>query len=344
MSRYLLRGKSGQSEIIVEDFNAMLHNSVIPKDSIYITDNNLNELYSSFLQDKKVISIPYGEENKTISTVNTIYDQLIEFKADRKSFIVGFGGGMITDIAGFVASTYMRGTRFGFIPTSLLAMIDASIGGKNGVNHFNYKNMIGTITQPEFVVIDTVFLKTLPQEEFTNGLAESVKHLLISDQQRFSNFAEHINNVLKKDISFLNDFINQQVKIKIDIVNEDELETGNRKKLNFGHTFGHPIEKILGLKHGFAVSIGMIIASEISKKFGYLNESDVHLIRDTLIKAGLPVSCKMDKKKVIEIMSKDKKKNNDSIDFILLKQIGEAKIELIKIDQLAEMFLEIKLP
>lgn len=344
MSRYLLRGKSGQSEIIVEDFNAMIHNGVIPKDSIYITDNNLNELYSSFLQDKKVISIPYGEENKTISTVNTIYDQLIELKADRKSFIVGFGGGMITDIAGFVASTYMRGTRFGFIPTSLLAMIDASIGGKNGVNHFNYKNMIGTITQPEFVVIDTVFLKTLPQEEFTNGLAESVKHLLISDQQRFSNFTEHISNVLKKDIYFLNDFINQQVKIKIDIVNEDELETGNRKKLNFGHTFGHPIEKILGLKHGFAVSIGMIIASEISKKFGYLNESDVHLIRDTLIKAGLPVSCKMDKKKVIEIMSKDKKKNNDSIDFILLKQIGEAKIELIKIDQLAEMFLEIKLP
>jgi 3-dehydroquinate synthase len=344
MSRYLLSGKSGQSEIIVEDFNATIHNGVIPKDSIYITDNNLNELYFSFLQDKKVISIPFGEEYKTISTVNTIYDQLIELKADRKSFIVGFGGGMITDIAGFVASTYMRGTRFGFIPTSLLAMIDASIGGKNGVNHFNYKNMIGTFTQPEFVVIDAVFLKTLPQEEFTNGMAESVKHLLISDQQRFSNFTENINNVLKKDISFLNDFINQQVKIKIDIVNEDELETGIRKKLNFGHTFGHPIEKILGLKHGFAVSIGMIIASEISKKFGYLNENDVNLIRETLIKAGLPVSCKMDKKKVIEIMSKDKKKNNDSIDFILLKQIGEAKIELIKIDQLAEMFLEIKLP
>lgn len=341
MNSFFLNVKSGQSEIIQGAIDDVFEKGKIPKDCIYITDNNLISIYSSFFSDKKVISIPAGEQSKTFATVNTIYDQLIELKADRKSFLIGFGGGMITDITGFVASTYMRGTGFGFIPTSLLAMIDAAIGGKNGVNHRNYKNMIGTFNQPQFIIIDTAFLNTLPKEEFTNGMAETVKHLLISDRQRFENFTDNISGILKNDTTLIKDFISQQIKIKLDIVNEDELETGVRKKLNFGHTFGHPIEKLTGLKHGFAVSIGMVIAAKISKIYGYLSQKDIDLICQALTETGLPISCEIDKMKVIEIMSKDKKKNNDSIDFIMLKQIGEANIVPVKIEELSRIFMEL---
>ena len=341
MKRFLINGKSGQSEIILGNIDDPLVQIKIPKDSIFITDNNLHEFYSSFFTDKKVIIIPAGEENKTFTTVNSIFDGLIDLKADRKSFLVGFGGGMITDLTGFVASTYMRGTGFGYIPTSLLAMIDAAIGGKNGVNHRNYKNMMGTINQPEFILIDISFLNTLPKEEFTNGMAEAVKHLLISDRMGFENFTDNISGTLKNDTTLLKDFIGQQVKIKLDIVNEDELETGIRKKLNFGHTFGHPIEKLTGMKHGFAVSIGMVIAAEISKIFGYLSEKDVDLIRKVLTETGLPVTWEIDKMKVIEIMSNDKKKNNDSVDFIMLKKIGEAIIVPVKIEELSGIFMKL---
>ena len=343
MCKFVLNGKSGKSQILIGDINELYAQNIIPEDSIYITDDNLAGIYPGFFSGKKLISIPNGEENKTIRTVNHIFDELIELNADRKSYIVGVGGGMITDIAGFVASTYMRGTKFGFIPTSLLAMIDASIGGKNGVNHHNYKNMIGTINQPAFVMIDPAFLKTLPGEEYTNGMAEAIKHLLIADKEKFFQFYSNTGLCTDKNNVPEADFLCHQIEVKVKTVNSDELEKGKRKRLNFGHTFGHPIEKILGLKHGYAVSIGMAIAAEISKIYGYLSENEVNIIRNALIKTGLPVSCKIDKNKVIEIMAKDKKKDRDSIDFILLRNIGEAVIEPIEICRLSEMFLDIEL-
>jgi len=245
---------------------------------------------------------------------------------------------MVTDIAGFAASTYMRGIDFGFIPTSLLAMVDASIGGKNGVNHHRFKNMIGNFNQPSFVLIDKDFLKTLPDIEYINGMAEAIKHLLINDKKGFFHYSENIDFYLNFDKNDLSSFLCNQTKIKIDIVNRDEKESNERKKLNFGHTFGHAIEKLSGLKHGFAVGTGMMIAAQISQKLGLLNVKDIKLIEDTLTQTGLPVTTDINSDNIISTIYKDKKKSGEDIDFIALEAIGKARIIKMKIKELEELY------
>lgn len=340
MQNLTIKGKSGDSQIIFSGSSETIWNFNFDSEIVIITDDNLFGNYKYNLENFKVIVIPNGEENKSSSTLTYIYDQLINFGADRKTILLGLGGGVVTDIAGFAASTFMRGLKFGLIPTSLLAMIDASIGGKNGVNHGNYKNMIGTITQPDFVMIEPDFLRTLPSAEMTNGFAEAIKHLLISDKRGFEKFDEIIKNFNLFNRAEIMDFLFNQIRIKTEIVNKDEQESGERKKLNFGHTFGHPLETLTGLKHGFAVSIGMVIAAKISQHHGFLNESDVKIISDTLQTSGLPVKYDFNKDKVLELITGDKKKNKDHIDFIMLKQIGEAIIVPVKIEELVKIFLE----
>ncbi len=341
MCTHIVKGKINSSAIKIGNISKLLDNKTISGNSFIITDDNLAVLYKDFLYDKNVIVVNHGDKNKNLSTMDMIYDKLLKAGADRKSFILGFGGGMVTDIAGFAASTYMRGVRFGFIPTSLLAMVDASIGGKNGVNHHRFKNIIGNINQPDFVIIDPVFLKTLPEEEYINGMAEAIKHLLIADESGFNNYYANIKSFLNKTGNEISSFLCSQTKIKVDIVNNDEKETGERKKLNFGHTFGHAIEKLSGIKHGFAVSIGMIIAAKISGKMGYLSSNEIQIIENTLMKTGLPVSYNLPAHKILETITKDKKKSGDDIDFIALEKIGKAVIVPIKIKDLKKLFIEI---
>ena len=341
MCTHTVKGKVRNSIISIGDHTELAEKLAIPGDAIYITDDNLAEIYSEFLVNKKTIVVENGEKNKNLTTMDIIYDKLIEKGADRRSFIIGFGGGVVTDIAGFAASTYMRGIKFGFIPTSLLAMVDASIGGKNGVNHRMYKNMIGNINQPEFVLIDSYFLNTLPDDEYINGMAEAIKHLLIADKKGFEHYAENTGSFLDKKGKEISSFLYSQTKIKVDIVNRDERESGERKKLNFGHTFGHAIEKLTGMKHGFAVSTGMVIAAKISHKLGFLSSKDVETIKTTLVKTGLPVNFELPTNKIMETMYKDKKKHGDNIDFIALEQTGKAKIIPMKIEELKELFIEI---
>ncbi len=341
MCTHIVKGKIRKSKISIGKYAELSGNLGVPKDAIFITDDNLASIYQEFLTGKQTIVVKNGEKNKNLSTMDMIYDQLIEMGADRRSFIIGFGGGMVTDIAGFAASTYMRGINFGFVPTSLLAMVDASIGGKNGVNHRMYKNMIGNFNQPEFVLIDSRFLDTLPDEEYINGMAEAIKHLLIADKKGFEYYSENTAEFLDKNREKLSSFLCSQTKIKVDIVNRDEKEAGERKKLNFGHTFGHAIEKLSGLKHGFAVSVGMVIAAKISEKLGFLSLNDVEIIKNTLIKTGLPVNTDLPSDKILETMQKDKKKHGDSIDFVALEEIGKAKIVSMKIEELSKIFHEI---
>lgn len=341
MCTHIVKGKIRKSKISIGKYAELSGNLGVPKDAIFITDDNLASIYQEFLTGKQTIVVKNGEKNKNLSTMDMIYDQLIEMGADRRSFIIGFGGGMVTDIAGFAASTYMRGINFGFVPTSLLAMVDASIGGKNGVNHRMYKNMIGNFNQPEFVLIDQSFLDTLPDEEYINGMAEAIKHLLIADKKGFGYYSENTAEFLDKNTEKLSSFLCSQTKIKVDIVNRDEKESGERKKLNFGHTFGHAIEKLSGLKHGFAVSVGMVIAAKISEKLGFLSLNDVEIIKNTLIKTGLPVNTDLPSDKILETMQKDKKKHGDSIDFVALEEIGKAKIVSMKIEELSKIFHEI---
>ncbi len=341
MNEIILNTKNGNTVIRFCDVLNEKNEAFFNRRSIFITDSNVFNIYQDFFEDKKTIVLTPGDENKNLNVIYFIIEQLIEMKADRNSNIVGIGGGMVTDIAGFAASVYMRGISFGFIPTTLLAMIDASIGGKNGVNFESYKNTIGTFTQPKYVLIDQNFLKSLPEDEYINGLAEAIKHYAISDIDKFNFLDLHIEDVLKRDGELLMEFIKNQVKIKVNVVENDEKESHERKKLNFGHTFGHPIEKLGNIKHGYAVSIGMIIAAKISQYFSYLQQSDVEKLTNLLLKAGLPVDTKLNKNSIVTIMSGDKKKNDDKIDFILLDQIGNAIIKPIKITELINIYRSI---
>lgn len=341
MCQFRVKGVSKNSIIQIGNYYDLLKKLDSSLHTIYITDSNLSRIYKNFLEDKNVIVIPPGEKNKTLSIIEIIYEKLIQMGADRKSFIIGFGGGVITDIAGFVASTYMRGICFGFLPTSLLAVVDASIGGKNGVNHNMYKNMIGNFNQPDFVYVDPVFFKTLPEEEYINGLAEAIKQYLIADKESFDLFSNNYNHILNKESDQLTEFLCKQIKIKVDIVNRDEKESGERKKLNFGHTFGHAIEKLSGVKHGFAVSIGMVIAAKISFKLGYLKEGDLILIMNLIKSIGLPVNHDLPPLQILNAMHHDKKKDRDNIDFVVLQSIGNAKIVPMKMTELDKLFLEL---
>jgi 3-dehydroquinate synthase len=341
MNELILKTKNGNTVIRFCDVLNEKNETFFNSRSIFITDSNVFNIYQDFFEDKKTIVVTPGDENKNLNVIYFIIEQLIDMKADRNSNVVGVGGGMVTDIAGFAASVYMRGISFGFIPTTLLAMIDASIGGKNGVNFESYKNTIGTFTQPKYVLIDHNFLKSLPDDEYMNGMAEAIKHYAISDIDQFNYLDLLIEDILRRDDVLVMDFIKNQVKIKVDVVEKDEKESHERKKLNFGHTFGHPIEKLGHMKHGYAVSIGMVIAAKISQHFSHLHQGDVEKLINLLLKAGLPVETNLDKNSIIKIMLGDKKKNDDKIDFIMLDKIGNAIIKPIKINDLIKICLSL---
>lgn len=306
---------------------------------IIITDDNLFSHYSEQMPAFSIIKIGTGEAVKNLQTIEYIIDQLIELGADRHSFILGIGGGVVCDIAGFVASIYMRGLEFGFISTSLLSQVDASVGGKNGVNFRSYKNIIGNFNQPRFVICDPKMLKTLPLRELRSGIAEIVKVAIIQDANLFDFISENVQKILSLDLNIIEELVFRSVKIKAEIVEKDELEQGERKKLNLGHTLGHAIEKQSDLLHGEAISIGMMYAAKQSFQKGYIKEETFRAIESLLLELDLPVSCQIEPPKLAEAISKDKKKNKDRIDFIFIKGIGEALIESISIDELKENIL-----
>jgi 3-dehydroquinate synthase len=209
-----------------------------------------------------------------LETVTTIFNQLVDMEVDRSTLILGIGGGIVCDIAGFVASTYMRGTPFGFVSTTLLSQVDASVGGKNGVNFGGYKNMVGVFNQPEFVVCDMMLLKTLPFREIQCGFAEIIKHGAIADHRMLDFIENHRDAALDLESRIVEHLVYRSVEIKAGVVTRDEREKGERRKLNFGHTFGHAIEKLTGIPHGEAVGIGMVMAAALSVKKGLLSPVD----------------------------------------------------------------------
>ena len=289
-----------------------------------------------------MIEIGTGEVIKNLDTVRKICQRLMDMEADRSSFIVGIGGGVVCDIAGFVASIYLRGVRFGFVSTTLLSQVDASVGGKNGVNLGGYKNMMGVFSQPEFVICDMDLLKTLPERELSSGLAEIVKHAAIGDPKLFSYLEENYEKALKLDPQVIEKLVSDSIDIKSSIVNWDEKEKGARRKLNFGHTFGHAIEKTTGVSHGEAVSAGMVIASVLSRKREYLSREGAKKIEDLLKELKLPTRLPFDCGSVLDALRKDKKRNGNSINFVLLRSIGHAVVEKISIKELETAISNLK--
>jgi len=304
---------------------------------IIITDTNVEKHWGHHFPPGAVITIDTGEMIKTLDTVSVIYDKLLELDADRSSFVVGIGGGIVCDIAGFVASTYMRGIRFGFVSTTLLSQVDASVGGKNGVNFGGYKNIVGVFSQPEFVICDQNLLQTLPPREFQGGFAEIVKHGAIADDHLFEYLEQNWARALAHDPEVIEKVVHDSVIIKSTVVNRDATEHGERRKLNFGHTLGHAIEKVLQVPHGEAVSAGMVLASELSEKKGYLQSQDSNRLSSLLEKFRLPVRFEFNREKVFAAIRKDKKREGDNLKFIFLKKIGEAVVNQISISELVEL-------
>ena len=304
------------------------------KQAVIITDSNVIEHYQKDFPAYALIAIDTGEEVKNLDTVQAIYGKLMRLEADRSSFIVGIGGGVVCDITGFVASTYLRGVRFGFVPTTLLSQVDASVGGKNSVNLGGYKNIVGVFNQPEFVICDMSLLRTLPEREILCGLAEIVKHAAIGDLGLFSYLEGHYEKALELDVEVIEKLVYDSLAIKSSIVNRDEKEKGERRKLNFGHTFGHAIEKTAGILHGEAISAGMVIALVLSVKHGYLSAEDAERIEGLLKKLGLPTRLQLERGKVLDAVRKDKKREQGSIHFVFLHGIGNAVVEEISIEEL----------
>jgi len=301
---------------------------------IIITDANVRECWGKHFPQGDVITIRTGEKIKTFDTVRYIYEQLLKLEADRSSFIVGIGGGIVCDIAGFVASTYMRGVRFGFVSSTLLSQVDASVGGKNGFNFGGYKNIVGVFNQPEFVICDLNLLKTVPQKEILSGFAEIIKHGAIADKSLFIYLEENRDKALALELPVIEKLVHDSVIIKSKIVNQDEKEKGERRKLNFGHTFGHAIEKITKVRHGEAVSAGMVLASKLAVKKEAFALKDSNRLADLLDNYGLPVRLKFDGNEVLESLRMDKKREGDLIYFVLLREIGNAYVEEIAIQEL----------
>ena len=337
MQQIEIQGKTRHSNIFVGERLENLASYLHQKQVVIITDDNVAGFYEKDFPNAHVIRIGTGEGIKTLETVAQIYQQLISLETDRSGFLVGIGGGIVCDITGFVASTYLRGVRFGYVPTTLLAQVDASVGGKTGVNFMGYKNMVGVFNQPEFVICDPGVLKTLPQKDLISGFAEIVKHAAIADPDYFALLEREAQNALSLNPEVLEQVIYKSVAIKADIVNRDETEKGERRKLNFGHTFGHAVEKTIGLPHGEAVSIGMMVAAQLSGTRGMITENDVDRIRDLLSRFNLPIKADMGIEKIIDAMERDKKREGDGIHFVLLSKIGAAVVEKITIADLVRV-------
>ena len=320
-----------------------LENLGSKQSAVLITDEHVLSQHSKRLEGWKTIVIRPGEQYKQQATVDYLIKQLIELKADRGTFIIGVGGGVVTDIAGYVASVYMRGVKFGFVPTTILAMADASIGGKNGIDVGLYKNLVGTINQPEFLLYDYSFLSTLSDDQWVNGFAEIIKHACIKDEKLFSYLENNSFEFFKASAEKTDLLIKRNVEIKYNLVAGDEHETGERKLLNFGHTLGHAIENIYTLPHGHAVSIGIAAACIISEQINNFPSAERKRVITLLKKYHLPVTIKFDKDKIRELLLLDKKKSGDTINFVLLNKIGDAITKPIPLIQLQEIFNHIEL-
>lgn len=278
---------------------------------------------------RDTIRLPDGEAHKTLATLETVYDRLLALQADRRTALVALGGGVIGDLAGFAAATYQRGVPFVQVPTTLLAQVDAAVGGKTAVNHPRGKNMIGAFYQPRVVIADTDTLSTLPDRELRAGFAEVVKYGLIRDPELFAYLERHVDDILGRDPEALTEVIHRSCRNKAEVVAADEREAGSRALLNLGHTFAHAIETGTGYTewlHGEAVAVGLVMAAEASRRLGFFPGEGVTRLRTLLDRAGLPVAGPEDlpAARYLALMGVDKKAEAGRIRFVLLEDVGAA--------------------
>ena len=338
------------SKVGFEKINEFLKQESPSKIFILVDSNTHNYCLSKFLQKiesgftTEVIEIEAGEEFKNLQTCEGVWNVLSELEADRKSLMINLGGGVVTDLGGFVASTFKRGIKFINVPTTLLSMVDASVGGKTGVDLGNLKNQIGVIIQPEMVIIDSSFLETLSPKEMRSGLAEILKHGLIASED----YWKKVTNLADLDLTDLDDIIKESVNIKAEIVKKDPFEKNIRKTLNYGHTLGHAIESYClthpernKLLHGEAIAAGMILETFISQELENFPKEKLQIINETIKKMyGKEIFNEEDIVQIKDLMKFDKKNERGNINFVLLKDIGEPVIDIIVPDAIIDKAFE----
>jgi 3-dehydroquinate synthase len=334
--------KSGGYEIrigsgLLPQVGHWLRDMGFSRKAVVITDTSVRELYADALAGGlteagfrvDVLEVPVGEKQKNLETAGRLYQWLTGAYAERTTPVLALGGGVIGDLAGFVAATYMRGVPLVQVPTTLLAQVDSSIGGKTAVDCDQLKNMIGVFYQPRLVVADIDTLKTLPEAELANGMAEAIKMSAIMSPELLEYIDRNIKKARALETAVLEEIVYRSARLKAGVVVVDERESGLRAVLNYGHTVGHAIEAVSGfrLSHGQAVAIGMVAEAEISRRMGMLDRGSVTRLKGVIRKAGLPVDMPaMDIREVMTAMRHDKKVAGDTIRFVLLKSIGDARI------------------
>jgi 3-dehydroquinate synthase len=309
--------------------------------TVFITDENVFNAYADFFENRKVIILNAGEDVKSFKTIEYITEKLSQLQVNKDFLLVGMGGGVVTDITGFVASIYMRGITFAFMPTSLLAMVDAAMGGKNGISYGNYKNLIGTIQQPKWIIFDRTMLYTLPQQEWINGFAEIIKYGCVLDERLFRLLQQHTLAEFQDKHYLTAKLLYICTHIKTLIVEQDVNDNGQRRLLNFGHTAGHAIEKLENIPHGFAIAKGMVAALKISEEMNNFNSAEKEEVIALLEKFYLPTTIDGDKQEIFNLMNLDKKRESDTINYILINKIGEGKVQPISMVQLKDLFEQV---
>jgi 3-dehydroquinate synthase len=306
-----------------------------PDATVLITDEHVYNAHTKRFKGWNTIVLKPGEEYKVQATVDALIEKLIEMEADRRTTLVGVGGGVVTDITGYVGSVYMRGLRFGFVPTSVLALVDASVGGKNGIDVGVYKNMVGTTRQPAFILHDMVFLNSLPQAEWENGFAEIIKHACIKDASMFAELERNSLKTYQGKQKSICELVQRNVLLKSKVVQKDEFEKGERRLLNFGHTIGHALETQYELLHGQAISIGMTYACHISEQLTGFKQTGK--VVSVLEKYNLPTYASFNKQKVFYVLKMDKKRERKEMNYVLLEKIGKGVVKSISLNQLEDI-------
>ena len=313
----------------------LLRRHIPGNSAVVVTNTTVGPLYRHTLNTAldglktETVILPDGEQYKNMAVLNQIFDALVEGRFDRNTTLIALGGGVIGDITGFAAACYQRGVHFIQVPTTLLAQVDSSVGGKTGVNHPGAKNMIGAFYQPRCVLADTSTLSTLPDRELSAGLAEVIKYGLLWDREFLDWIDAHLNALLNRDNAALTEAILRSCAIKAEIVRQDEREGGLRALLNLGHTFGHAIEAGLGYGqwlHGEAVGAGMCMAADLSHRLGWLSQSDRDRVIDLIARARLPIGLPptLDGRTLRQRMSADKKVINGTLRLVLMRELGSA--------------------
>ena len=327
------------SEVIVGSVSELLPRLLPDKRVVVVSDTNIDRHYHTLVNRYEHVLIGLGEASKTLVTADAIYKKFISMGVDRSTFVLAIGGGIVTDVAGFVASTYMRCVEFGFVSTSLLGQVDASVGGKNGVNVDGYKNMVGTFTQPRFVICDVGMLRTLPEREVRTGMAEVIKAGIIADEELFSKLELTPLAELTKNPDLLGEVVYRAIKVKADIVERDEREHGDRRKLNLGHTLAHAIEKSSSkMNHGEAVAVGLSLISDAAARRGLLSAADKERICSLLQRTGFDLTPPVAMRVLLKAVSKDKKSEGDVLNVVFPTAIGACEVVPMPLEEFRAMF------